>query len=400
MQRSTGGGRTRLQRVVARGYDPLPSPAAPVTVVLSAAPGADAECVAIPEDEAADRIAALPSGGLGVLLPTYVSRCTAAEHAATFRHLLDALTGVREEHPDFPVTVWVGMQYSAGEYHEAVHRLHRLHRLVGAARGGTVSGCAGIALPGPGKIRTTNAAVRLGRSLGYAGWLWMDDDVELGPGCLERLLSRFRQRGCTGAVGAWSVALSRPTPAARTMAQVAEHTAPPRSYPTAACMIVQAQVIACGIPERRVTDDGFVLFELLDPAAVDPLHRLEVVPEAHCRFYRVARTHDTLRRLRRSMYSHVTCMADYPRAVAARYFTHLLFYGLWPLAAWDGSRGTVRGLLRWAVKAVQFCWCGAVVAALATRGVAGRPLRSVAWGDEGDFRTPAGGGGAPGKPSG
>ncbi|CAM5742423.1 hypothetical protein SALBM311S_10274 [Streptomyces alboniger] len=45
-------------------------------------------------------------------------------------------------------------------------------------------------------------------------------------------------------------------------------------------MLVAADVVADGIPARRLADDGHVLFELLDPDAADPLHDLEVLPDA------------------------------------------------------------------------------------------------------------------------
>ncbi|OLZ73449.1 hypothetical protein AV521_05110 [Streptomyces sp. IMTB 2501] len=373
MRGGTGDGRIWWQRAVARGFDPVAVPYDPVALVRSGAQG---------EEAADDVMSELPRGGLGVLLPSYVARCDAQAHATAFRQLLDGLDEVRETHPGLPLTVWLGMQYGPGELPEALDRLRRLTALDPA-------GTVGFALPGPGKLRTVNAALHLSRRLGYAGWLWTDDDIRLGPGCLARLVARFQERGCTGAVGAHLVALPRTSAASRTMARISGVTVPPGAYPAAACMLVAADVVADGIPARRLADDGHVLFELLDPGAADPLHDLEVLPDAQGSFYRVSRAHDTLRRLRRSLYSHVTSTADYPWATARTYLTRVLFHGLWPLASWHGSGGTVRGLKRWTVKAVHLTWFCSVAAGLAARGLAGRPLRQVAWGDEGDFRSPA-----------
>lgn len=368
MRGGTGDGRRAWQRAVARGFDPPPAPRTPVTLVRSG--------------ELREDPGPLPSGGLGVLLPTYVARCDRAAQETALGHLLDALDDVRRTRPDLPLTVWLGMQYGPGEQAEALDRLRGLTR-------STALPVVGFALPGPGKIRTINTALELSRPLGHDGWLWTDDDVEFGPGCLARLVDRFHERGRTGAVGARLVALPRASATSRTMDRVSGVTVPPGALPAAACMLVASDVLAGGIPARRLADDGHVLFELLDPDAADPLHALEVVPDAHGSFYRVARTSDTLRRLRRSLYSHVTCTADYPWPTARTYLTGTLFHGLWPLAAWDGSGGTVRGLKRWTVKAVHLTWFCAVAARLAARGAAGRPLRQVAWGDEGDFRSPA-----------
>ncbi|ANH94933.1 hypothetical protein A8713_30285 [Streptomyces sp. SAT1] len=380
-------GRLWWQRAVARGFDPVPAPDGPVALVRGGR--------VLPGPEAP---AALPAGGLGVLLPTYVARCGPDEQRTALRHLLAALAEVRAARPELPLTLWLGMQYGPGELAEAVRRLRELTGPGAGDETGAVRADAtapappdvvGFALPGPGKIRTVNAALRLARPLGHTGWLWTDDDVRLAPGCLVRLVDRFLERGATGAVGAHLSALPRASAAALTMDRVSRVTAPPAPYPAAACMLVAAGVLAGGIPARRLADDGHVLFALLDPAAPDPWHDLEVLPEARGSFYRVGRAHDTLRRLRRSLYSHVTCTADHPWPAARVYLTEVLFHGLWPLAPWDGSGGRVRGAKRWAVKAVQAAWFCSVAAGLAVRGALGRPLRHVPWGDDGDFRSPA-----------
>jgi hypothetical protein len=48
----------------------------------------------------------------------------------------------------------------------------------------------------------------------------------------------------------------------------------------------------------------------------------------------------------------------------------------------------VRGAQRWLVKGVHFAWFCTVAGSLAVRGATGRPRRHVAWGDEGDYRSP------------
>ncbi|WP_323384011.1 glycosyltransferase family 2 protein [Streptomyces calidiresistens] len=300
-------------------------------------------------------------------------------------HLLDALGEVREGHPDLPITLWVGMQYGPGENEEALRRLRRLVALAPAERDFVT---IGMALPGPGKLRTVSTVLGLSANAGHVGWIWTDDDIRFGPGCLVRLVSRFRERGYRGTVGAHSVALPAGTPASRTMERVAEVTAPPRACPAAACLIVAPDVLGTGIPARRLTDDGYVVFELIAPGAADPLHDLEVLPGARISFYRVGRTHDTFQRLRRSLHSHVTCVADYPWPTSRIYLRQILFHGLWPLASWDNSRGPVHGARRWMVKSLHFAWFCRVTVTLMARGAVGRPLRHVAWGDEGGFRSP------------
>nr|ANQ31712.1 glycosyltransferase [Actinoplanes teichomyceticus] len=297
--------------------------------------------------------------------------------------MLDRLVPVREAHPGLPVTVWIGIQADGGD----AAAIERVTAVLGHLRVPAGLVVVGAALAGRGKLLTTNAVLRVTAALRYTGWLWVDDDVELAPDCLQRLVTRFLERGGTGAVGACETAQISTTPSARMMDTVSEHTMPPYAYPAAGCMLVAADVVAGGISPRRLTDDGFVVFELLTRAPDGAAADFEVVPEARCGFCRIGRASDTLVRLRRSMYSHVVSMADYPSRTARRYFQQYLFYGLWPLAPWDGRRGPARGLVRWSIKAVHFTWFGAVAASLAVRGLAGHPVRGVTWGADGDFRT-------------
>lgn len=358
--------RTALQRVVARGYAPAEPPQVKVTVVRGGSVAGG-----------------LPHGGLGVLLPTYVSRCGLQEQVGAVQHVLDRLVPVRPAHPEIAVTVWIGMQSDGGD----VPAIERVTAVLGRLRVPDGLVVVGAALAGRGKLITTNAVLRVTADLDYTGWLWVDDDVELAPDCLQRLVTRFFERGGTGAVGACETAEPGTTPSDRVMDSVSRHTTPPSKYPAAGCMLVSTDVVAGGISPRCLTDDGFVLFELLTRAPDGGPVDFEVFAGARCRFCRVGRAKGTLMRLRRSMYSHVLLMADYPTRTARWYFTRCLFYGLWPVAPWDGRRGPVRGLVRWGIKAVYFACFSIVVASLSVRGLVGRPRHSVSWGSDGSFRT-------------
>ncbi|MEU4526622.1 hypothetical protein AB0F49_00165 [Micromonospora ureilytica] len=376
--------RAPVQRWVSAGYQPPHLDDPPVTLVF----GPAVRAVPQTDPAAAEHLRALPRAALSVLLPTYVARCDAELQAAALDHVLGRLKPIRHEHPDLPVIVWLGMQSDDRDGGEAVDRLTQVLANRAAQDGVTV---VGLAIPGRGKLRTINAAIRVSRELGCRGWVWIDDDVELDEFCLSRLVTRFFDRGGRGAVGGTETALVGEAVPARLMGALSTHTVPPYSYPKAACMLVATAVLADGISPRRFTDDGFVLFELLARASDHAPPDFEMVTDARYRYFRVSRSGDTLRRLRRSMYSHVTCMADYPWRAAHRYFAQHLFYGLWPLAPWDGRRGPVRGLVRWGLKAIHFTWFCWVALGLAARALVGRPLRQVGWGDDGDFRTPLSG---------
>jgi hypothetical protein len=264
------------------------------------------------------------------------------------------------------------MQWSGDREGAALERTRLLCRAAGSREIPSFA-CRGLVLKGPGKLRTINAALRCARETRVRGWAWVDDDVQLEPDCLSRLVSRFLERDGHVAVGARKVAIAAAHSASRTFRAVSSQTQPPRTYPNACCMVVPAQVLVHGIPSRRVTDDGFVVFELLDPAHADPYHRMEVLEDACCRFVVGGDFHQSVSRLRRLLYSHVTCMADYSWPIARVYFQTMLFHGLWPLAKWGGVR-------RWLVKAIHFGLFALVVIELAVRGLLLRPRRSVAWG--------------------
>jgi hypothetical protein len=325
---------------------------------------------------------------MAVLCPTYVGRCGADEHAAHAGHLLDRVAEVRAALPELPLLVLVAMQWAPGQEEEARRRVERLGALA-AERGLPY---AGATLPGPGKVRNVNAAIRLAAPLRLRGWLWVDDDIRMEEGCLARLVARFAAKGFRGAVGASKISDAGPHRAAHWLKVVKGFTAPPRAHPAACCMAVESGVLAGGIPAHRITDDAYVCFSLIDPAAADPYHLLETLPDARCRVQVGGKAGETLRNLRRNLFSHIHYMADARPGVARAYLTHSLLHGLWPLAPWDGRKGVRHGAGKWLFKAAYLGWLSAEAAVLAGRGLVGRPRRSVSWGAYTAYTLPRDGG--------
>ena len=371
-----------LRKLIARGFDPEPDPPLdPAWLALDAG----GVCAQVAPERARAAIAAAPAGVLCALLPTYVSRCSREEHLAACEHAVLRLREAREALPGTALFLIVGMQFGPGEEREAADRLAAMGRRL-AAHPDPAPGFLGLALPGTGKRRTINAALRLGSSPNVRGWIWLDDDTRMEPGCLARLARRFVARGCRGSVGATVIRLADASRPSGWLRRVKTVTVPRRSYPQACCMVVETGILANGIPERRFSDDGFVFFELLDPSREDPYADLEVLAEARCSTFVGGGFRDTVRNLRRTLYSHVLCMADYPTAKARFYFRHSLFHGLWPLAPWAGPK-------KWLAKAVHFAWFCGVASRLALRGLARRPLRHVEWGAYSRYRVPPPSGG-------
>jgi hypothetical protein len=374
------GSPSAFWRLVERGYAPPPEPELPVAAVL-----ADGVRRGTAERLLED-LAPRTAGGLALFCPSFVSRCGETEHEAHAVQLMERMAELHAALPALPLAMFFGMQWAPGEEDEAVRRLGCLAEH--AARFPFLT-FVGSCVQGPGKMRNHNAALRLARPLGARGWIWVDDDVRLEPGCLAALGRRFVEKGFRGALGAVKVEVPKEQAVSRALRRVKAHTAPPRKYPTGGCMVVEAAVVAGGMPMRWQNDDGYIFFSLLDPVAEDPYHLLEIVPAARCTVQVGGPGGETVRNLRRNLYSHILFMASAPPGVAAFYFRSSLFHGLWPLAPWDGSRGARGGLKKWSLKLGYFVWFSATATGLAVRGLVRRPLRGIAWGAYSRYGVPS-----------
>jgi hypothetical protein len=322
-------------------------------------------------------------GGLAVLLPSYLDRCPDAGHRAQLAHVLERLEPLcRSALPPhdeggtpfpLPVTLWIGMQHGSGQGGAARERLEGLRGMAVAYGIPAV----GLLVPAVGKVETTNAALRVAAAAAAAprAWLWLDDDVTLEADCLPRLVAAFVARDCRGAVGARVRARATEHRSSHLLAAVARHTVPRHAVPQACCEIVEASVLAGGIPRRVAVDDGCVLFRLLDPAAPDPFAPLAVVEDAVCHVVRGGGGRETLRRLRCSMYSHVLHLAEYPWATGRIYLREQLLYGWWPLGRPVGA-GWHERWARQLAKTLVAGWLAAVAGELVVRGAVGRPRRA------------------------
>lgn len=369
------------RRWIARGYRPNHRWTVPVEHVV-AGPGGRVERA--PLDGVLTR---LPAGvRFAALCPTFVDRAGAEEQRATIVAFLDRVEEAAHAFPGAPFVVFVGMQWrSEDERHES---LRRLAVLAGDASARDGLAFVGLSLPGPGKIRTLNAAIRVAEALNVAGLAWVDDDVRLEPRCLERMFARFDAKGGRGAVGATKIASARPYLTSRVLARAKAISAPATNYPHACCILAALSVLRGGIPDRYASDDGFVCFSLLDPTLPDPLVWLELVPDARCHYYVAGPAGETVRRIRRLLLNHHVYLADYPLPVARCYFRHILFYGMWPLAPFDRANGIIRGVQKAAIKWAYFALFAAVGMELYLRGLAHRPLRGVTWGGYTGYEVP------------
>lgn len=351
-----------IRRRMSLGYQPLSSWRRTVRVVEDG-----------PDDQPPDGCLRL-----AFILPTHLRRANGTDLASWFEPLLEQFSEVASAFPgQVTVTVLVGMQWFApDEEPTALRHLDVLGRLGKEHRGVRV---VGLCLPGPGKMATLNAGIRLADRLRIDAVGWLDDDVVLEPGCLRNLVGAFLAGGARGAVGATKVPHAHRYVTSRLLYQAKEITQTAMSYPHGCCLLVARSAVTGGIPDRYACDDGYICFRLLDPEAEDAMHDLRLVPEARCHYYVAGPAGQTRRRIRRLLLNVTIYLADWSYPVSRHYFRHVLFDGMWPLTDWDGSKGARHGAARAAIKWLYFAWFARTAAELYLRGVVGRPLRQIDW---------------------
>ncbi len=341
---------TFLRPWIARGYQPMPqvNPAAEWAIPL-------------PID--------LPNSALMAFCPTFAGAENAATQRAVLLELADQLQQNRSGLP--PAILVVGMQYRPGERSLALERLAALAREIGPIG----VAFAGFAMGEFGKVKSVNIALQVAQEHGADALLQVDDDIQLRPGCITALYRAYRDHGSGLAVGATKIGLSRQNRASRLLRWLKQQTKAATNYPHACCMLIDPRLFDNGIPLRYVSDDGYICFSLLRPAAADPFHLLRLVPEAECTHYVGGPAGQSARRIRRMLLNHHIYLADFPVETARFYFRAILFPGFWPL----GTRLAGFSPLRWVLQLFYFCWFLRTGLELAIRGLLNRPLHQIAW---------------------
>jgi hypothetical protein len=363
-----------LRKLIARGVDLNEPPPCPVNCVVPEPGGGYAKT-----DLESFCRALVPAGGesIGLVFPTYVSRSRLDDNLSAIGRLTGEVKLLLESRPDLTIYFFVGMQWAPGEREVSELRLRRLGDFV---RGECRVNFVGLSLPYSKKIFTLNAAFAVSTAARARGVAWVDDDVRLAEGSLRNLVRRFFERGARGSVGARKVPQARRFAASRLLHRsklVMKTTA--TAYPHGCCMMVDAGLAARGIPRQFMCDDDYFCFALLRPGQPDPRAEMEVVQDVVCSHTVGGPAREIYSRIRRSLFTSHVFQASFPAAVSRYYFSQIQFNGLWPLAPLDLSRGPRRAALKWLLKAIYFVWYAEVGAELIVRGLAGRPLKQIAW---------------------
>ena len=296
--------------------------------------------------------------------------------AQAIHQVFEQLADVRRAFPLLRLVYMLAMQWSNNrEASEARARLRLANRLA-LAQGIEF---VGLCLPGPGKIRTLNGAIALANRMHLKGLMWVDDDVRLHSHCLVRLVDKFVRNRAKGAVGATKIPAIRDNLTSRLLQSVKGITESATNFPHGCCMMVETEALLGGIPDRYSSDDVYVCFRLLNPRAPNPLERLELVRDARCTYSPGGRFLPTLAKVRLILLNQCVFLADWPPETTRYYFKHILFIGLWPLGAWDGARGWLRGIAKLMLQWLYFALFVLAGAELVVRGFLRAPLRRIAW---------------------
>ncbi|MEM9556289.1 MAG: glycosyltransferase [Acidobacteriota bacterium] len=368
--------------LIARGYrPPAPPPARPSYLWLG-------ERAAAADDGASDDLATLvaalrrrleadsdapdPYTPL-VVLPTYLERTSADDHAAIARQIGEQTRALGDTDTRL---LLIGMQHPASSAHAAELRLRQM--LAAAHEADPKLVVLGLRLEGSGKLRTVNAAIEVAEALEARFLVLLDDDIRMEPGCLDALVTRHRRDGHGAAIGAVKQAQASNHWTGRLLRTIGASLEPARAYPHACCMTVDLAVVAGGIPWRYV-DDGYIFFELVEPGHADPLHRLLMEPAARCHHVvGGSSSGSALAHQRRMLILHHVFLAGYPHK--ARYYRrHMLFYGLRPIGARAADPTRRAAAARWLLKLLYFALFIVVGTELALRGLVGRPLAGPGW---------------------
>lgn len=363
-----------IRQMIAKGFDRDPGASPSVSFLIKCDSG---NIIAYKRTPLIKVLGNCLCGGIGFICPMVVDRSSFKHQLNIMKKILNQFIEVRSSIPKKPLVFFLGMQYKKGQKELALKRLNIFCQLAQAKKESIK--LIGVLLEGSGKWRTLNTVIHLANQLRLDGLGWVDDDVKLEEKCLEQLVKRFLEKKSRGAVGAVKIPEPKINPASRILFHLKNITTPACNYPHGCCILIELDVISKGIPDRYISDDGYICFELLDPSLENPLEYLELVSSAKCRHYVGGPTKEIIKRIRRLLLNHHIFLADYPPEKSKFYFSRMLFYGLWPLAPWDKEMSLFKGCIKWTLKFLYLLWFLRTGVELFFRGLLNAPLKEIPW---------------------
>lgn len=332
--------------------------------------------ITITREEAFNRFYLDSKEKIGFILPTYVDSMSIKRQLEQYHHYFESLREAAKKYMNFSLVVFVAMQWKDGQREEARQRLEKIMKLDIQDDFQLIA----FSCKAQKKTSSLNIAISIAQELKSIAIGWIDDDVILKQDCLKYLIKDFLNLTEPGAVGANKIGIPVTNKSSKIFFKLKSVTTPAMNYPHGCCMLVSAELIKNGIPERYHSDDGYICFELIRPNKDNPFDLLKITNKAICYHFVGGELKNILKRIRRLLLFHVIFMADYPINVATYYFKYSLFYGLWPLAPWDRNKTPILSLFKWLLKAIYFMVFVTVAIELAIRGIINKPLEKINWG--------------------
>jgi len=239
---------------------------------------------------------------------------------------------------------------------------------------GTAVPWVGVSLSEPSKVLALNCTVPLLDTNGATAIAWFDDDVEVMPNCLTALLNSF-DPGITCVYGARIIG-PKARPGWLTAATRMLRDSSTNSYPYGCAMLMSRATFGDGIPLVYMSDDHFYPLWLLDPHAMDPMHRLRVVSDAVVRVGPTPSRRVALRRVVRNYRNVQRVLADTDPATA-RYFRRRLHFGELRPARDLREALTSRYWMQLTFQVVRALLWQVLVAEVTLRGLLGRPRPAI-----------------------
>jgi hypothetical protein len=357
-----------LKRVVPRGYQP---------------PKADRG--SITEFTGSLAIKRLPS--VIFVVPTYIGRCDEELHAEIIgNHLRQT---VFSDGCGIDAQMWVALQYTGSADTAKKYAAKVQYFLEGRIRGSAA--CRILLIDRLGKVNALNHVIDLLRLRNFRGFLgWIDDDVTLNSSGLESLCRVMAEVRAFGAVGAKKTGSPNVQTAASyffRLKGIARATSFP--IPHGCCILVRFSVIAEGIPDRYIGEDGYIAMKLYNEGGdQEPLRCLHVDEGCVCYHIVGGPLLEIVKRIRRTVFENSILLADFDYKKSVRFASETLFHGLLPgISPVTGQRVTVSNrVISMAVSSFYL----AALTVFTVRAAIGKPLQTLRWDGYSNINRPKG----------
>jgi hypothetical protein len=261
------------------------------------------------------------------VIPTYLERCSAKEHAAAIRKIVDQLDGPIAQVELTSCRFIVAFQHAHGQESEAREHVAKIVQELGSAMSASIA-FAMIDLHG--KVNALNKCIAALRTSHFAGLLgWVDDDVVLGVDCLAMLKRHLSHHPVVQVAGAQKIPIPNVQKAAHfflKMKTTARQTS--RPIPHGCALLGCFAALREGIPPRYVGEDGYLSMHFFDEEREDALEQMAVVQGATCVHTVGGPVGEIFKRVRRTIDLNSILLADFEESRSVRFAQEVIFHGL------------------------------------------------------------------------